>query len=173
VNPEWKEKVGAATAVAWPEGVGGKGNEGVASYVQRIKGAIGYVEWAYAKKNKMSHVSVRNKDGEFVQPDDPAFQAAASYADWKNAPGFYQVLTDQPGKTSWPITGASFIMIPVASDKPANTTEVLKFFDWAMKNGQRMAEELDYVPMPAPVVAQIEAAWKAQVKDAAGKALWN
>jgi phosphate transport system substrate-binding protein len=173
VNPEWKEKVGAATAVAWPEGVGGKGNEGVASYVQRIKGAIGYVEWAYAKKNKMSHVSVKNRDGEFVQPDDPAFQAAASYADWKNAPGFYQVLTDQPGKTSWPITGASFIMVPVASDKPANTTEVLKFFDWAMKNGQKMAEELDYVPMPAPVVAQIEAAWKAQVKDAGGKALWN
>jgi len=173
VNPEWKEKVGAATAVAWPEGVGGKGNEGVASYVQRIKGSIGYVEWAYAKKNKMIHVAVKNKDGEFVQPDDGAFQAAAAYADWKNAPGFYQILTDQPGKTSWPITGASFIMIPVASEKPANTVEVLKFFDWAMKNGQKMAEELDYVPMPAPVVAQVEAAWKAQVKDAAGKALWN
>ena len=173
VNPEWKEKVGAATAVAWPEGVGGKGNEGVASYVQRIKGAIGYVEWAYAKKNKMIHLSVKNRDGEFVQPDDPTFQAAAAYADWKNAPGFYQVLTDQPGKNSWPITGASFIMIPVASDKPANTAEVLKFFDWAMKNGQKMAEELDYVPMPAPVVTQIEAAWKAQVKDATGKPLWN
>jgi phosphate transport system substrate-binding protein len=173
VNSEWKEKVGAATAVAWPEGVGGKGNEGVASYVQRIKGAIGYVEWAYAKKNRMTHVSVRNRDGEYVQPDDATFQAAAAYADWKNAPGFYQILTDQPGKTSWPITGASFIMIPVASDKPANTAEVLKFFDWAMKNGQKMAEELDYVPMPDKVVNAIEKIWANEIKDASGKPLYT
>ena len=110
VSPEWKEKVGASTAVAWPEGVGGKGNEGVASYVQRIKGAIGYVEYAYAKRNKMAHVALRNKDGQFVQPDDDAFQAAAAYADWKAQPGFYQILTEQPGKASWPITGASFIL---------------------------------------------------------------
>src|SRR5689334_10663395 len=109
ISPEWKEKVGSSTAVAWPEGVGGKGNEGVASYVQRIKGAIGYVEYAYAKKNKMSHVSLRNKDGQFVQPDDSAFQAAAGYADWKSQPGFYQILTEQPGKDTWPVTGASFI----------------------------------------------------------------
>jgi phosphate transport system substrate-binding protein len=173
VSPEWKEKVGAATAVAWPEGVGGKGNEGVASYVQRIKGAVGYVEYAYAKRNKMAHLSVRNRDGQFVQPDDETFQAAASYADWKNAPGFYQILTDQPGKTSWPITGASFILVPTVSDKPDKTREVLKFFDWALKNGQKMAIELDYVPIPDPVVKLVNDAWKTQIKDSAGKPLWG
>ena len=173
VSPEWKEKVGSSTAVAWPEGVGGKGNEGVASYVQRIKGAIGYVEYAYAKRNKMAHVALRNKDGQFVQPDDDAFQAAASYADWKSQPGFYQILTEQPGKTSWPITGASFILIPSRSDKPASTAEVLKFFDWALKNGQKMAAELDYVPLPEGVVKMIADEWRAQVKDTGGKALWN
>jgi len=173
VSPEWKEKVGSSTAVAWPEGVGGKGNEGVASYVQRIKGAIGYVEYAYAKKNKMIHVAVRNKDGVFVQPDDSAFQAAAGYADWKSQPGFYQILTEQPGKTSWPITGASFILMPAKSDKPASTQEVMKFFDWALKNGQKLAEDLDYVPLPESVVKLINDEWRAQVKDAGGKALWN
>ena len=173
VSPEWKEKVGSSTAVAWPEGVGGKGNEGVASYVQRIKGAIGYVEYAYAKRNKMSHAAVRNKDGQFVQPDDSAFQAAAAYADWKSQPGFYQILTEQPGKASWPITGASFILVPAKSDKPASTQEVLKFFDWAFKNGQKMADELDYVPLPDAVVKLIADEWRAQVKDASGKALWN
>jgi phosphate transport system substrate-binding protein len=172
VSPEWKDKVGSSTAVAWPEGVGGKGNEGVAAYVQRIKGSIGYVEYAYAKKNKMSYGQVQNKEGQFVQPDDPAFQAAAAGADWKSVPGFGVILTNQPGKTSWPITGASFILMYAKQDKPQNGTEVLKFFDWAMKNGQKMAEELDYVPLPAPVVAQIEAAWKADVKDPTGKALW-
>lgn len=173
VSPEWKEKVGSSTAVAWPEGVGGKGNEGVASYVQRIKGAIGYVEFAYAKKNKMAHVALRNKDGQFVQPEDDAFQAAAAYADWKSAPGFYQILTEQPGKASWPVTGASFILVPVKSDKPASTQEVLKFFDWALKSGQKMATELDYVPLPESLVKLINDEWRAQVKDAGGKALWN
>jgi len=173
VSPEWKEKVGAATAVAWPEGVGGKGNEGVASYVQRIKGAIGYVEYAYAKKNKMSYTQLKNKDGNFVAPDDPQFQSAAAYAQWKAADGFYQVLTEQAGKDSWPITGASFILIYKAQDKPANGQEVLKFFDWALKNGQKMAEELDYVPLPDNVVKLITESWKTQIKDAAGKQLWN
>jgi phosphate transport system substrate-binding protein len=172
-SEEWKTKVGVSTAVAWPEGVGGKGNEGVASYVQRIKGAIGYVEYAYAKRNKMTHVSMRNKDGQFVQPDDETFQAAAAFADWKSAPGFYQILTDQPGKTSWPISGASFILVHAKADKPENTVEVLKFFDWALKNGQKMAAELDYVPMPESVVKMIAEEWKAQVKDGKGKALWN
>ena len=172
-SAEWKEKVGASTAVAWPEGVGGKGNEGVASYVQRIKGAIGYVEYAYAKRNRMTHVSMRNKDGQFVQPDDGTFQAAAAHADWKSTPGFYQILTDQPGKDSWPITGASFILIYATQDKPENAQEVLKFFDWALKNGQKMAAELDYVPMPEGVVRMINDAWRAQVKDASGKSLWN
>jgi phosphate transport system substrate-binding protein len=172
VSPEWKEKVGASTAVAWPEGVGGKGNEGVAAYVQRIKGSIGYVEYAYAKKNKMNVASVQNKDGVFVKPDDDSFQAAAAYADWK-APGMYQILTNQPGKNSWPITGASFILMHTKQDKPQNATEVVKFFDWAYKNGQKMAEELDYVPMPDSVSKIVGEAWKTQLKDTSGKAVWN
>ena len=171
-SPEWKDKVGSSTAVSWPEGVGGKGNEGVSAYVQRIKGSIGYVEYAYAKRNKMSHTQMQNRDGQFVQPEDDAFQAAAAGADWKSVPGFGVILTNQPGKASWPITGASFILMYAKQDKPQNGTEVLKFFDWALKNGQKMAAELDYVPLPAPVVAQIEAAWKADIKDPTGKTLW-
>jgi phosphate transport system substrate-binding protein len=172
VSPEWKEKVGASTAVAWPEGVGGKGNEGVSAYVQRIKGSIGYVEYAYAKKNKMNVGSVQNKEGTFVKPEDDTFQAAAAYADWK-APGMYQILTNQPGKNSWPITGASFILMHTKQDKPQNAAEVLKFFDWAYKNGGKLAEELDYVPMPESVAKLVEAAWKTDIKDASGKAVWN
>jgi phosphate transport system substrate-binding protein len=172
-SPEWKDKVGSSTAVAWPEGVGGKGNEGVAAYVQRIKGSIGYVEYAYAKKNKMAFASLQNRDGQYVEPDDTSFQAAAAGADWKSAPGFGAILTHQPGKSSWPITGASFILMHVKQEKPQNAAEVLKFFDWALKNGQKMAEELDYVALPPPLVAQIGDAWKAQIKDGAGKPLWN
>jgi phosphate transport system substrate-binding protein len=173
MSPEWKTKVGASTAVAWPEGVGGKGNEGVAAYVQRIKGSIGYVEYAYAKKNKMNSAAVQNKDGQFVQPDDDTFAAAAAFADWKNAPGFYQILTDQPGKTSWPITGASCILMHTKQDKPQNAAEVLKFFDWAYKNGKAMATELDYVPMPDAVTKVVADAWKTQLKDVAGKPVLN
>ena len=172
VSPEWKEKVGASTAVAWPEGVGGKGNEGVSAYVQRIKGSIGYVEYAYAKKNKMNVGSVQNKDGAFVKPEDDTFQAAAAYADWK-APGMYQILTNQPGKNSWPITGASFILMHTKQDKPQNAAEVLKFFAWAYKNGGKLAEELDYVPMPDSVAQLVEAAWKTDIKDASGKSVLN
>ena len=134
--------------MAWPEGVGGKGNEGVAAYVQRIKGSIGYVEYAYAKKNKMTHAAVQNKDGQFVQPDDTTFQAAAAAPTGRARRASAQILTDQPGKTSWPITGASFILMHAKQDKPQNAAEVLKFFDWAFKNGQKMADELDYVAMP-------------------------
>jgi phosphate transport system substrate-binding protein len=173
VSPEWKQKVGSSTAVAWPEGVGGKGNEGVAAYVQRIKGSIGYVEYAYAKKNRMSYASVQNRDGQFVQPDDATFQAAAAGADWKGVPGMGVILTDQPGKGSWPITGASFILMHAKQDRPENGVEVMKFFDWAFKNGAKMAEELDYVAIPPVVSQQIADAWKANVKDASGKALWN
>jgi phosphate transport system substrate-binding protein len=173
MSPEWKTKVGAGTAVAWPEGVGGKGNEGVSAYVQRIKGSIGYVEYAYAKRNKMAHGAVQNRDGQFVQPDDVAFQAAASGADWRSAPGFGAILTDQPGKASWPITGASFILMHTKQEKPQSGAEVLKFFDWAFRNGQKMAEELDYVPLPPTLVAQIEDSWKTQLKDPAGAALWK
>ena len=172
VSPEWKSKVGSSTAVAWPEGVGGKGNEGVAAYVQRIKGAIGYVEYAYAKRNAMTYALVRNKDGQYPKPDNGTFQAAAANADWKNAPGFYQILTDEPGKDAWPISGASFILMHTVQGKPENAVQVLKFFDWAFGNGQKMAEDLDYVPLPANVVGLIEASWKDRLKDGAGKPVW-
>lgn len=168
VSVEWKDKIGAGTSVQWPEGVGGKGNEGVASYVQRIKGGIGYVEYAYAKKNKMIHLSLKNKAGEYVQPDDLTFQAAAAYAEWNKVPGFGEILTEQPGKTSWPITGASFVLMHKVQTDAAKGAEVLKFFDWAFKGGQKIAEELDYVPLPQALVKQIDAAWRSSLKDASG-----
>ncbi|HEY9101296.1 MAG TPA: phosphate ABC transporter substrate-binding protein PstS [Chitinimonas sp.] len=171
VSPEWKKNVGEGTAVAWPAGIGGKGNEGVAAYVQRLKGAIGYVEYAYAKKNKLSYVSLQNKDGQFVTPSEEAFRAAASYADWKNAPGFYEILTNEPGKASWPIVGATFILMHKKQDKAQNAAEVLKFFDWAYgPEGDKLSLDLDYIPMPDEVVAQIKASWK-QMTDAAGAAV--
>lgn len=172
VNPEFKTKVGAGTAVKWPAGVGGKGNEGVAANVQRIKNSIGYVEYAYAKRNKMSHTQLKNRDGQFVNPDDDSFKAAAAGAEWAKTPGFAVVLTDQPGKTSWPITGASFILMHKVQADAAKAKEVLKFFDWAYKNGGAMATELEYVSMPAPVVKLVQDAWKAQLKDASGKAIY-
>jgi phosphate transport system substrate-binding protein len=171
-NPEFKSKIGAGTAVKWATGVGGKGNEGVAANVQRIKGSIGYVEWAYAKKNKMSHTQLKNHDGVFMQPDDDAFKAAAAGADWAKAPGFALVLTDQPGKAAWPITGASYILVHKVQADAAKGKEVLKFFDWAYKNGDAAATELDYVPMPEAVTKLVEDAWKANLKDASGKAIW-
>jgi phosphate transport system substrate-binding protein len=171
VHPDFKATVGEGTSVKWPTGVGGKGNEGVASYVQKINGSIGYVEYAYAKQNRLSHGQVQNKAGKFVNPDDETFMAAAAHADWKSVPGMGVVLTDQAGDAAWPITGASFILVHAKQDKPENGREVLKFFDWAFKNGQKMAADLDYVPMPEPVVKQIQAAWK-QVTDPAGKALY-
>ena len=173
VSPEWKTKVGVGTAVAWPEGVGGKGNEGVAAYVQRIKGSIGYVEYAYTKKNKMAHAAVRNRDGNFVQPDDSTFQAAAAGADWAKAPGMEIVLTDQPGKDSYPITGASFIMMYRAQANADKGLAVMKFFDWAFTNGDKAATELEYVPMPVVVENQIRAVWKAEVKGPNGQSLWK
>ena len=173
VSPEWKTKVGVGTAVSWPEGVGGKGNEGVAAYVQRIKGSIGYVEYAYTKKNKMAHAAVRNRDGNFVQPDDSTFQAAAAGADWAKAPGMEIVLTDQPGKDSYPITGASFIMMYRAQANADKGLAVMKFFDWAFTNGDKAATELEYVPMPVVVENQIRAVWKAEVKGPNGQSLWK
>ena len=142
-SPEFKTKVGANTAVKWPTGVGGKGNEGVAANVQRIKGAIGYVEWAYAKKNKIAHTQLKNKDGVFLQPDDENFKAAAANAEWTKTPGFGVVLTDQAGKASWPITGVSFILMYKQQADAAKGKEVVKFFDWAFANGDKMADELD------------------------------
>jgi len=172
VSPEWKSQVGEGTSVAWPAGVGGKGNEGVASYVQRIDGAIGYVEYAYAKQNKLAVAKMTNRDGGAVAPSDKTFAAAAAGADWKKAPGMYLVLTDQPGRDSWPMTGASFILMHLQQANPENAREVLKFFDWAFKNGDQMASELDYVPMPDPVVRLIQSEWKAKLKDPAGKPVY-
>jgi phosphate transport system substrate-binding protein len=171
-SPDFKAKIGAGTAVKWATGVGGKGNDGVAANVQRIKGAIGYVEWAYAKRNRMTHTQLRNHDGQFLQPDDDAFKAAAANADWAKAPGFAVVLTDQPGKAAWPITGASYILMHKMQADGARGKEVLKFFDWAYKNGGQAATELDYVPMPANVTKLVQDSWKANAKDASGKAIW-
>ena len=169
VSPEFKSTVGSGTAVKWPTGVGGKGNEGVAANVQRINGAIGYVEYAYAKKNNIAHTQVKNRDGQFVQPDDQTFAAAAAGADWAKTPGMGVILTDQPGKNTWPLTSASFILMHKNQANPDKGREVLKFFDWAYKNGDAMALELDYVPMPDTVVKQINDVWKSQLKDNTGK----
>ena len=168
VNPEWKAKVGEGTAVNWPVGAGGKGNEGVAAFVGRLPNSIGYVEYAYIKQNKMTFAQMRNAAGTFVSPDDATFKAAAAGADW--AKSFYQILTEQPGKDAWPITGATFILMHKVQDKPAQAASSLKFFDWAYKNGDKTADDLDYVPMPANVKVIIEKAW-ADIKDASGKSV--
>ena len=166
VNAEWKSKVGEGTAVNWPTGAGGKGNEGVAAFVGRLPNSIGYVEYAYVKQNKMTYAVMQNAAGSFVAPDDNAFKAAAASADW--AKSFYQILTNQGGKDAWPISGATFILMHKLQDKPLNGSEALKFFSWAYKNGEKAADDLDYVPMPKPVVASIEKAW-GELKDASGK----
>jgi len=159
--------------VAWPTGVGGKGNEGVASYVKRIKGSIGYVEYAYALQNKMTHVKLQNHDGNFVDPTSENFQAAAANADWAHAPGYYLVLTDQPGANAWPISGASFILMYKNQAKPEVAEAVLKFFDWSYNNGGKMAESLDYVPIPKSVVSLVETTWKQEIKGSNGQAVWK
>jgi phosphate transport system substrate-binding protein len=171
-SPDFKTKIGAGSAVKWATGVGGKGNEGVAANVQRIKGSIGYVEWAFAKKNKMAHTQLKNKDGVFLQPDDDAFKAAAAGAEWTKTPGFAIVLTDAAGKASWPITGVSYILMHKSQADGAKGKEVLKFFDWSFKNGSAAAAELDYVPMPESVTKLVDAAWKTNLKDSTGKAIW-
>ena len=168
-NADWKAKVGEGTAVNWPTGAGGKGNEGVAAFVGRLRNSIGYVEYAYVKQNKMTYASLQNAAGQFVNPDDSAFKAAAVGADWSRS--FYQILTNQPGAQSWPITGATFILLHKVQDKPAEAAATLKFFDWAYKNGDKTAEDLDYVPMPAGVKAQVQKLWAAELKDGSGKQL--
>ncbi len=173
VSAEFKSKIGNNTSVSWPAGVGGKGNEGVASYVQRLKGSIGYVEYAYALQNKMAYAQMQNKQGNFVRPDSNSFQAAAAGADWTGTPGFNLMLTDQPGAKSWPITGATFILVYKQQAKPEVAKELLKFFDWAYHHGDKMADELHYVAMPGSVVALVESTWKKEIKDAAGKPVWT
>ncbi len=166
VNADWKSKVGEGTAVNWPTGAGGKGNEGVAAFVNRLPNSIGYVEYAYVKQNKMTFAQMQNTDGNYVSPNEVAFKAAAAGADWNKS--FYQILTSQPGKDAWPISGATFILMQKTQDKPANATAALKFFAWAYANGGKMADDLDYVPMPDNTKSAIEKAW-ADIKDASGK----
>ena len=166
VSPEWKTKVGEGTAVNWPVGAGGKGNEGVAAFVGRLPNSLGYVEYSYVKQNKMTYAIVQNAAGVFVKPEDDTFKAAAAGADWNKS--FFQILTNQQGKDAWPISGATYILMHTKQDKPANAAEALKFFNWAYANGEKAAADLDYVPMPPAVVAAIQKSW-AEVKDGAGK----
>jgi phosphate transport system substrate-binding protein len=172
VDADFKAKVGENTSVEFPGGLGGKGNEGVAALTSRTDGAIGYVEYAYALQNKMTYAQLKNKDGAFVSPNSKTFQAAAANADWSKAPGFYVLLTDQPGADSWPITGATFILIYKQQAKPETAREVLNFFDWAYKNGGPLAEQLDYVPMPPAVIAAVEQSWKS-ITGGDGKPGWT
>jgi phosphate transport system substrate-binding protein len=170
--PHWASDVGASDSVQWPTGVGGKGNDGVAALVKQTPGAIGYVEYAYAKQNGMTYALMQNKAGKFVAPTAANFAAAAAGADWSKAPGYYLLLLDQPGATSWPITGATFVLMHARQDNPAAGREVLKFFDWAFKNGDPLAQQLDYVAMPAKVKDMIRKTWAKQVAGADGKTVY-
>ncbi len=172
VNPTWASKVGASDSVAWPTGLGGKGNEGVAAFTKQTLGSIGYVEYAYALQNHMTYALMQNKQGAFVAPTAANFAAAAGHGDWSKAPGFYLLLLNQPGPTSWPITGATFILVYKAQSNPENGAQVLKFFDWAYKNGDSLASSLDYVPFPANVKAMIRKAWVANVKGPNGQPVY-
>ncbi len=172
ISSDWHSKVGTDKSVAWPTGIGGKGNQGVAAYVQRIDGSIGYVEFAYALQNNMTYALLQNKAGKFVAPTMESFSAAAANADWKDAPGFYLVLTDQPGDESWPITGASFILFYKEQTNMGKAQEVLNFFNWCYINGQDMAKKLDYVPMPENVVKMVENTWTETI-HADNKPVWK
>jgi phosphate transport system substrate-binding protein len=165
VSADWKSKVGEGTAVEWPVGVGAKGNEGVSGNIGQAKNTIGYVEYAYAKQNKLTYTQLVNKAGKTVQPTGEAFQAAASNADWANAPGYYLILTDQPGDKSWPIVASTFILVYKDATDKASTQEAIKFFKFAFAKGDKMAEELDYIPMPEAVVKLIEKTWSADIKS--------
>ncbi len=171
VSPEWKTQVGEGTAVQWPVGLGGKGNEGVSAFVQRIPGSIGYIEYAYAKQNKLTYTLLQNAAGNYPMPDDTTFKAAAAGADWTKS-AFYEILTNAPGKDAWPISGATFILMQKVQEKPTQALEALKFFAWAYKDGAKLADDLDYVALPDSVVKLIHAAW-ANIKDASGKPVWT
>lgn len=173
VSSEWKDKVGEGKAVKWPVGQGGKGNEGVAGYVRQLANSIGYVEYAYAKQNNLSWTQLQNRDGNFVQPEQTTFAAAAANADWKSAPGMGVVLNQEPGAESWPITQATFILLHKTADKPEQTKAVMEFFDWAWDNGGKLASELDYVPLPKEVSDEVRGLWASEVKAADGSAVWS
>ncbi len=172
VSPEWKQKIGNAKTVAWPAGIGGKGNEGVAAFVEKIDGAIGYVEYAYATQNHMAYALLENHDGNFVAPTAENFQAAAAGADWAHAKGYYLVLTNQPGANAWPITGASFILMYKQQQNPEQAKRVLEFFDWCYRNGAEAARSLDYVPMPESVADMVRSTWSKVLRDREGNPIW-
>ncbi len=172
VSPGWKGRVGNGKAVSWPVGVGGKGNEGVAAFVRKVRGAIGYVEYAYALQSGMATLQLRNRAGNFVAPTSATFQSAARAADWEHAPGYYMVLTDQPGDKSWPITGASFILMYKKQAKPSVAEQVLRFWDWSYRSGARMALDLHYVPMPEKVVGIVEKMWAREIRSADNAPIW-
>src|SRR6266478_2041379 len=173
VSPDWKSKVGTNTAVEWPAGIGAKGNEGVANNVANTKGSIGYVEYAYAKQNKLTDTKMVNKDGKIVAPTSATFQAAAANAKWDSQPGYGVILANQPGAESWPMTAATWILMHAKPQDPAAAAEALKFFAWAYDKGGKMAEELDYIPMPSPVVTSVKKTWASEIKDASGKPLYG
>ena len=173
VSADWKSKVGANTSVEWPVGIGAKGNEGVANNVAQTGGSIGYVEYAYAKQNNLTSVNMINRDGKSIPPSAASFQAAAASADWEKAEGFYVILTDQPGASTWPIAGATFILVPKQPPDTEAVAEALKFFAWAYANGSQMAEALDYVPMPGSVVTAIKKMWANEIRDSAGKPIFT
>jgi phosphate transport system substrate-binding protein len=173
VNQDWADNVGASTSVQWPAGIGAKGNEGVANNVIQTKGAIGYVEYAYAKENNMNYVSMINADGKVVKPDASTFAAAAANTDWEKADSYYVILTNAPGPDSWPIAGSTFVLLYKQPPNVDNTAAALKFFDWAYTNGGKMAEALDYVPMPQKVVDSIKKMWAAQIKTPDGKPVYT
>ncbi len=172
VSADWKSKVGVNTSVQWPIGIGAKGNEGVANNVANTKGSIGYVEYAYAKQNKLTYTKMVNKAGKTVAPNSETFQAAAANANWKSKPGYGVILANQPGDNSWPMTAATWILVYKQPSDPVATAQALKFFAWAYKNGDKMATDLDYVPMPSNVVAEIEKSWKEEIKDSGGKPIY-
>jgi phosphate transport system substrate-binding protein len=173
VSPKFMSSIGANTSVQWPTGIGAKGNEGVANMTTQTDGAIGYVEYAYAKQNKMAYALLTNKAGTTVAPSAESFQAAAANADWVHADSFYLILTDQAGAKSWPITGTSFILVYKHPDDPAPVKEALKFFAWAYKDGASMAAELDYVPLPPALIAQVKKTWASEIKSPDGKPVWS
>ncbi|TXH04092.1 MAG: phosphate ABC transporter substrate-binding protein PstS [Nevskiaceae bacterium] len=172
VSSTWKNVVGVDASVEWPVGIGGKGNEGVANMTAQTDGAIGYVEYAYALQNKMAYTRMVNREGKVVSPSDATFKAAAANANWAKAPGYYLILANQPGAESWPMTAATFILVYKKPDDPAAVLEALKFFDWAYRKGDKLAEELDYVPMPNSVTQLVEKSWL-QITDSAGKPVWQ
>ena len=172
VSPGFKAQVGANTSVEWPAGIGAKGNEGVANMTAQTTGAIGYVEYAYAKQNSMTYLQLKNRDGKLVAPEAKAFQAAASNADWSKADGYYLILTDQPGAKSWPITGASFIIMYREPKDPTSAAAALKFFAWAYKDGVELANNLDYVPLPENVVKLVKRTWESSIMSG-GKPVWS